>query len=221
MLMPANVLLQRLQVEEVLGTVTAAVRAHSIVELTSSHAEEFPCPVWAVVPQVEHAVDADAVKSGEEAATDVTFVLSGSRVCRPSMLEYVGTGQESLATAVTVVQALHRREHFMSRELQAETEGTSAAFAAQGQLVRMFGQVLAQGFRKSKSLSTFQAAVGLYARVNKYMPQQDGCIFCRVQTEWTEVALLRLVTSLVGRRRRRVMIAWVFHLFSYSPERRH
>lgn len=69
------------------------------------------------MPQVKHAVNADALESWEEAATNITLVLPGRQVRCPGVLEDIRRREETFSTVVAVVQGLQRRHNFVLTEL--------------------------------------------------------------------------------------------------------
>lgn len=69
------------------------------------------------MPQMEDAVNADALKGWEEAAADVTLVFPGGQVGGPGMLQNIRRREKAFSTVVAVVQGLQRRQNLMLAEL--------------------------------------------------------------------------------------------------------
>lgn len=67
--------------------------------------------------QMKHAVNADALESWKEAATNIALMLPGRQVRCPGVVENIRRREETFSTVVAVVQSLQRRHNFMLAEL--------------------------------------------------------------------------------------------------------
>lgn len=204
--------LQRRQVQEVPRAEGAPVGAAPLVEAGVPPRTQSGLLVRAAMPQVEDAVNADALKGREEAAADVTLVLPGGQVRGAGVLQNVGRREEALPAVVAVVQGLQRGHNLVLAQLQAGAEVAPAAVALEGELAWVLHrQVAPQGFGNGKAFAALKAAVRPGARVYEEMPEEDGGIGGRVQAQRAEVAFVLVTIELITRGRWEHQAAQVLH----------